>query len=116
MVHLTSGEEGLDFIFGRGKFYDKGKRKFPTVIFLDIRVPVIEGIEVLRHIKANEITRIIPVVVFASSIEEKEIINSYHLAVNSYVVKPAEVSQFAKLVHDIINYWLIVNHSPVITD
>ena len=116
LVHLKTGEEGLDFIFGRGTFYNRGKRKFPKVIFLDIKVPSIGGIEVLRHIKANEITRVIPVVVLTASTEERDIINSYNLAVNSFVVKPADAAQFTKVVGDLEFYWLLINQSPMITD
>jgi two-component system, response regulator len=116
IVHLTTGEEGLDYIFGRGQFYNKGKRKFPRVVFLDIKVPGIAGIEVLRHIKANEITRVIPVVVFTSSTEERDIVNSYNLAVNSFVVKPPDAKQFATIIMELAVYWLHINHSPLITD
>lgn len=116
LVHLTTGEEGLDYIFGRGQFYNKGKRKFPKVIFLDIKVPGIAGIEVLRHIKANEITRVIPVVVFTASTEERDIVNSYNLAVNSFVLKPSNAKQFAAIITELAVYWLHINHSPLITD
>lgn len=116
LVHLKNGEEGLNFIFGRGSFYNKGKRKFPRVIILDITLPVIDGIEVLRHIKANEITRIIPVVVLTASNEEKDLITSYNLTVNSFVIKPSDTTEFTKVVCTLAQYWLLVNHMPTISE
>ncbi len=116
LVQLGSGEEGLDFIFGRGNFYNRGKRKFPKLVLLDLAIPGINGIEVLRHIKANEITRVIPVVVFTSCTEEKDIINSYHLAVNSFVIKPTDTAAFVSIIQQLVTYWLLINHSPVITE
>ena len=113
LVHVQDGEEALDFVFGRGKFARRDPQKRPKVILLDIKMPKVDGIEVLRQIKANELTRSIPVVVMTSSREEQDIITSYELGVNSYVVKPVNFEAFAKAISDLGLYWLIINQPPV---
>jgi two-component system response regulator len=106
VVHLEDGQEALDYLFG-GKYATK-----PKVIMLDIKMPRVDGIEVLRRVKADESTRAIPVVIMTSSSEEKDLIASYELGVNSYVVKPVEFENFAKAVSELGMYWLLTNQIP----
>src|SRR5688572_26114356 len=88
LVHVEDGQEALDFIFAEGKYAERKGMLPPKVILLDIKMPRVDGIEVLRRIKANDATRMIPVVIMTSSSEEKDVLTSYSLGVNSYVVKP----------------------------
>jgi len=113
LVHVKDGEEALDFIFARGNFADRQITNRPKVILLDIKMPKVDGIEVLKQIKANAITKTIPVVIMTSSREEQDIITSYKLGVNSYVVKPVNFDAFAKAICDLGLYWLIINQPPV---
>jgi two-component system, response regulator len=112
LVHLENGGEALDFLFAKGKFENRELTNKLKVIFLDIKMPGIDGIEVLRRIKSNETTRNIPVVVMTSSGEDKDIIESYNLGVNSYVVKPVHFENFAKAVSELGFYWLLTNKTP----
>lgn len=109
LIHVKDGAEALDFIFSRGAFSDRRMEDKPRVILLDIKMPKVDGIEVLRQIKSNDITRTIPVVIMTSSKEEQDIITSYNLGVNSYVVKPVDFEGFAKAVSELGFYWLITN-------
>jgi two-component system response regulator len=111
LVHLEDGQEALDYLFGRGKFSGRDISSQPKVILLDIKMPRVDGIEVLRQIKANEITRMIPVVIMTSSSEEQDLIATYSLGVNSYVVKPVNFEGFAKAVSDLGLYWLLTNQT-----
>ena len=115
LVHVKDGEEALDFIFAKGKFSDRNVIDAPKVILLDIKMPKVDGIEVLRRIKANEATRAIPVVIMTSSKEELDIVHSYELGVNSYVVKPVDFEGFAKAVSSLGMYWLLTNQPPLLT-
>ena len=113
LVHVKDGEEALDFIFAKGKFSDRQITNRPKVILLDIKMPKVDGIEVLKQIKADAITKTIPVVIMTSSREEQDIITSYKLGVNSYIVKPVNFDAFAKAICDLGFYWLIINQPPV---
>lgn len=112
LIHLKDGEEALDFIFAKGAYAGRKIEDRPKVILLDIKMPKVDGIEVLRQIKSNEATRTIPVVIMTSSKEEQDIITSYHLGVNSYVVKPVDFQSFAKAISELGLYWLITNQLP----
>jgi two-component system response regulator len=112
LVHLQDGEEALDFIFGRGIFAERDLGKTPKVILLDIKMPKVDGIEVLRQIRSNEESKLIPVVIMTSSKEEQDIIKSYRLGANSYVVKPVNFAAFAKAVSDLGLYWTLTNQPP----
>lgn len=109
LVHLKDGKEALDFIFGQGEFSGRDTACNPKVILLDIKMPRVDGIEVLRQLKSNDKTKSIPVVIMTSSSQEKDIITSYALGVNSYVVKPVEFDEFAKAVSELGMYWLLTN-------
>lgn len=112
LYHVKDGAEALDFVFSRGEFAGRKTEKHPKIIMLDIKMPKVDGIEVLRQIKGNDATRFIPVVIMTSSKEEQDIITSYHLGVNSYVVKPVNFEGFAKAVGELGLYWLITNQPP----
>jgi len=112
LVHVKDGAEALDFLYARGVFEGRNTSQVPRVILLDIKMPKVDGIEVLRHIKSSEATKNIPVVIMTSSKEQQDIVDSYNLGVNSYVVKPVEFQNFAKAVSDLGLYWLLVNETP----
>ena len=114
LVHVKDGAEALDFIFAKGEFSEREPKKVPKVILLDIKMPRVDGIEVLRQVKGNEDTKLIPIVIMTSSKEEQDIIISYKLGVNSFVVKPVEFHDFAKAVSELGLYWVLVNQPPVI--
>lgn len=107
---VRDGAEALDFIFGRDKY--QGRIGRPKLILLDIKMPKVDGIEVLRQVKQNPLTRAIPVVIMTSSAEERDIVESYDLGVNSYVVKPVEFTQFMDCVKQLGYYWSVVNRQP----
>jgi two-component system response regulator len=109
LVHLADGADALDFLFGKGEFANRNTAQHPKVILLDIKMPKVDGIEVLRQIREHEATRLIPVVIMTSSNEEQDIIMSYSLGVNSYVVKPVGFEGFAKAVGELGLYWLLTN-------
>jgi len=110
LIHLTNGVEALDFLFARGIFSERNIDDKPKLILLDLKMPKMDGIEVLRIIKIDEKTKTIPVVVMTSSKEDRDIIESYKLGVNSYVVKPIGFENFAKAVTEVGLYWLVINH------
>lgn len=110
--HVKDGDEALDFIFGRGNYADRKVENTPKVILLDLKMPKLSGIEVLRILKADERTKKIPIVVLTSSKEDPDIKECYQLGVNSYVVKPVNFDGFLKAVSDLGLYWLLVNQQP----
>ena len=112
VIRVCDGEEALDFIFARGPFKGRNKLNIPKLILLDLKLPKINGLEVLKIIKADPVTKIIPVVVLTSSNEESDMIESYRLGVNSYIVKPVDFDKFIDSVRDIGLYWLLLNQQP----
>lgn len=112
VVHVMDGEEALDFIFATGSFTDRNLENNPKVILLDLKLPKIDGLEVLKAVKSDERTKSIPVVVLTSSKEENDIIKSYALGVNSYIVKPVDFDNFIEAVREIGLYWLLLNQLP----
>ncbi|HEY4611908.1 MAG TPA: response regulator [Bacteroidota bacterium] len=112
LVHVMDGEEALDFIFARGKFSERTVENGPKVILLDLKLPKVDGLEVLRAVKSDERTKKFPVVVLTSSKEEQDLVKSYQLGVNSYIVKPVDFDKFTKSVSDLGLYWLLLNQSP----
>lgn len=113
LVHLQDGEEALNFLFAENEFAGRKNAHAPKVILLDIKMPKVDGIEVLKRIKSHENTKLIPVIIMTSSKEEQDVITSYSLGVNSYVVKPVDFEGFARAVSQLGMYWLLTNHSPV---
>lgn len=112
IVHVEDGAESLDFLFQRGKYSDRSPADTPKVILLDLKLPKLNGLEVLRIIKSDERTSSIPVVVVTSSKEDPDIVAAYHLGANSYVVKPVDFSSFIESIRTIGMYWLLVNNPP----
>jgi two-component system response regulator len=112
IVVVTDGEEALDFIFARGAFSNRSVTNGPKVILLDLKLPKVDGLEVLRAIKSDPRTQIIPVVVLTSSKQESDIVESYRLGVNSYIVKPVDFDKFVVAVRDLGMYWLLLNQVP----
>ncbi|MEO7924457.1 MAG: response regulator [Chitinophagaceae bacterium] len=112
LVHLIDGAQALEFIFGTGEFEGRDIGNKPKVIFLDLKMPKVGGLEVLKIIKNDERTKMIPVVMMTSSKEESDIVESHKLGVNSYVVKPVGFANFSKTITDLGFYWLVVNNPP----
>ena len=106
------GEEALEFIFCEGPFAERKIEDGPKVILLDLKLPKIDGLEVLQRIKSDPRTKSIPVVVLTSSREQSDVVESYNLGVNSYIVKPVNFEQFSEAVQKLGMYWLLINHPP----
>jgi len=112
-VHLVeNGVAALDYIFGTGAYAGRNTQDIPKVILLDLNLPKLGGLEVLRRIKSDERTKMIPVVMMTSSKEKKDIVESYKLGVNSYIVKPVDFGQFVDCVSELGLYWLLLNKLP----
>ncbi len=112
LIHIDDGAEALDFIFSRGKYASNGRTQQPKLILLDLKLPKVDGIEILKQIKADERTKMIPVVVLTSSKEEKDIFETYKLGVNSYITKPVNFESFSKAVVEMGLYWMVLNEKP----
>ena len=112
LLHIDDGADALDYIFSKGKYEDNASLLQLKLILLDLKLPRVDGLEILRQIKSNEQTKLIPVVMLTSSKEETDIIESHRLGVNSYIVKPVNFDSFAKAVADLGLYWVILNQSP----
>ena len=108
--HVKDGAEALDFLFGTGE-YSERKQQLPKLILLDLKMPKVSGLEVLKIIRENELTRNIPVVVLTSSNQEKDIVESYNLGVNSYIVKPVEFDKYTNTVSELGQYWMQLNRT-----
>jgi two-component system, response regulator len=111
MIHLKNGQEAIDYIFNGVEFNGRKFDNHPKVILLDLKMPKINGMEVLEKIKTNEDTKTIPVVVLTSSAEDPDIKKCYELGANSYIVKPVEFENFSKTVVDLGMYWLVINQT-----
>lgn len=110
IVRLKNGEEALDYLF---KKTDKGEfNKIPKLVLLDLKMPKVDGLEVLKQIRSNERTKYIPVVMLTSSREEKDVVESYQYGVNSYIVKPVDFKAFIEAISDVGKYWLVLNEKP----
>jgi len=112
LKHIDDGAEALDFIFSKGIYSDRENSPTPKLIILDLKLPKVDGLEILRQLKADDRTKTIPVVILTSSQEERDVIESYRLGVNSYIVKPVNFESFTTAVADLGLYWIILNHSP----
>jgi two-component system, response regulator len=111
-VHVHDGQEAVDFIFRRGSYKGKETYEMPKVVLLDLKLPKLDGIEVLRQLRADERTRLIPVVVLTSSREDRDVIEAYQIGANSYIVKPVDFEKFLEVVSNMITYWLLLNELP----
>jgi len=112
LVHVKDGAEALEFIFGTGAYAGRDTSQHPKVVLLDLKLPKVDGLQVLKAIKTDERTKNIPVVVMTSSQEQRDVVDSYHLGVNGYVVKPVDFDHCSKAVSDLGCYWVLLNHSP----
>ncbi len=112
VTRVYDGEEALDFIFARGAYATRDADQHPKVILLDLKLPKVDGLEVLRAVKSDPNTRQIPVVVLTSSRQEQDIVESYRLGVNSYIVKPVDFDKFINAVEQLCLYWLLLNQPP----
>lgn len=112
---VRDGAEALDFLFCKGAFADRSIAAMPKVIMLDLKLPKVDGKEVLRLIKADPRTRSIPVVILTSSKEQRDVEESYALGVNSFIVKPVSFDSFVKAVQELGMYWLLLNEPPAVT-
>ena len=106
------GEEALDFLFCRGAFTERSFDNPPRVVLLDLKLPKIDGLEVLREIKKDSRTKAIPVVVMTSSKEQRDLVEGYQLGVNSYIQKPVDFNQFREIIKQLGFYWLVINQAP----
>ena len=108
---IEDGEEALNYLFRKGIYADKSQNDIPKLIILDIKLPKVNGLEILEKIKSDEILKLIPVVVLTSSKEENDVITSYKLGVNSYIVKPVDYDKFSESVKNLGFYWLLINQT-----
>lgn len=112
-VHVArDGVEALDYVFATGNYANRNMAPIPKLVLLDLKLPKVDGLEVLRKIKSNDRTRTIPVVVLTSSREEQDMIESYNLGANSYIVKPVDFDKFLDAVGELGLYWLLLNELP----
>jgi two-component system, response regulator len=109
VVHLPDGAEAMDFLFAKGKYSDRQINNLPKVILLDLKMPKVDGLELLEKIKSESLTKAIPVVILTSSAEDPDIKRAYELGANSYIVKPVEFNKFSKTVADLGLYWMVIN-------
>lgn len=110
---VTDGEEAVDYLFGRGSHEDRAGEPPPDVILLDLKLPKLDGLEVLREIRSNETTTNVPVVILTSSDQDPDIARAYELRANSYVVKPVDFDSFSEVVAGLGLYWMAINRPPI---
>ena len=112
-IHLVrDGEEALDYLFCRGAYQDRSPDHQPRLVLLDLKLPKVDGLEVLRQLKSDARLKFIPVVILTSSREERDLVESYKLGVNSYIQKPVDFDQFREMIKEVGLYWLVVNQPP----
>jgi two-component system response regulator len=116
IVVVRDGVEALEFLFATGAFAQRTEADRPRVVMLDLKLPRVDGIEVLRAIRTNPATRTLPVVMLTSSREERDITQTYDLGVNSYIVKPVDFEQFSEAVRQLGLYWVLLNQQPAATE
>lgn len=114
IVVVRDGAEALDFLFGTGSYQGRNSNMMPAVILLDLKLPKIDGLEVLHRLRLNDRTKLIPVVVLTTSKEEQDVMRSYDLGCNSYIRKPVDFNQFTEAVKQLGLYWLLWNEAPPI--
>jgi two-component system, response regulator len=115
VFHVRDGEEALEFLFCEGAFTNRAFDHPPKLVLLDLKLPKVNGTEVLKRVKEDPRTRTIPIVMMTSSREEQDLVRSYNLGANSYIQKPVEFDRFREIVKTVGLYWLIVNQPPVVT-
>ena len=112
VVVARNGVEALDYVFGTGKYAGRDPKEVPAVTLLDLKLPKLDGLEVLRRIRADERTKVMPIVILTSSKEEQDLINGYRLGCNSYVRKPVDFDEFLGAAKQLGLYWLLLNERP----
>lgn len=112
VVVAEDGVEALEYLFGEGRYAGRDVRDLPAVVLLDLKLPRVDGLEVLRRIRADDRTRLVPVVILTSSKEEQDLLAGYSLGANSYVRKPVDFQQFVEAVRQLGLYWLLLNEAP----
>ncbi len=112
VIVAHDGVEALDFLFGTGIYVDRDTSQMPEVILLDLKLPRLDGMEVLRRLRADERTKLLPIVILTSSKEEQDLVNGYSLGANSYVRKPVDFNEFIEAVRQLGLYWLVLNERP----
>ncbi len=112
LIVVRDGQEALDYLFGTGSYEGRDASERPSVVLLDLKLPKISGMDVLRRLRADERTKLSPVVILTSSKEEKDLIEGYNLGANSYIRKPVDFDQFVEAVQQLGLYWLVLNEPP----
>ena len=112
MIVAVDGRTALDYLFGTGAYAGRDPKDLPSVVLLDLNLPRLSGLEVLKQIRGHEATRLLPVVILTSSRQEEDIVAGYELGANSYVRKPVDFSQFVEAVQQLGLYWLALNEAP----
>ncbi len=112
-IHVVSdGEEALDYFFATGKYSDRDINLTPKLVILDLKLPKVDGLEILRRVKSDDRTKSIPIVILTSSKEERDIVEGYKLGANSFIVKPVDFDKFLAMVKELGMYWLLLNEPP----
>lgn len=113
IVVVRDGAEALDYLFAQGTYADRDKNHRPQVVLLDLKLPKVNGLEVLQKLRESDATKTLPVVILTSSREEKDLLNGYKLGANSYICKPVDMNQFSAAIQQLGLYWLVLNEIPV---
>lgn len=109
ILHISDGAEALDFFFAKGKYEGRNTSLVPRIVILDLKLPKVNGIEILQKVKSDERTKSIPIVVLTSSKEERDVVESYKYGANSYIVKPVDFNKFIEAIKNLGLYWLLLN-------
>ncbi len=113
LIHVQDGQAALDFLFCTGAYVDRDGSQLPKVVLLDLKLPKVDGITVLRRLRADPRTKLLPIVVLTSSREERDVIETYQLGANSFIVKPVDFENFSEAVSNLGMYWLLMNEPPI---
>ncbi len=115
LIHVTDGQAALDYLLGTGIHHGRDVHQHPKVVLLDLKLPKLDGIEVLRQVRADERTKLVPIVIMTTSREDRDVVESYKLGANSYIVKPVDFENFSEAVSNLGLYWLLLNEPPILT-